>query len=776
MPVSTLRAGNSEMQTGLPPNHGLSKFALSVAELVPTLDGEVFLTDVQYEALHVGVASGTSVLVSAPTSTGKTLIGWWAIASAVASGGRAVYLVSHRALAKQKFEEAQRLFLATLFSGDRAAIVCATGDGVEDASGRKTNAPMAAGILVATYEKFLGCLSVGGPPRDLTDICFVCDKVQLIGDPNRGQSVELLLTLMRRSGWRQLVCLSAVLSEKDGLSLASWLDLRLIRNPTREKALRLECRSNTSVHTIAVAPGLVGDIQTDNVRRETSTIQIVFELLTKPHLAPVIIFCMRVDDTYDLYNDLIRTKTATINVSPPGSFELDEGLRKALCCRAAFHNAELSEEERLFVEERIAAGKADVVFATSTLAAGVNFPLGSAVFETWTRWNVERRIHEPIGRAEFQNMAGRVGRMGQAAAEGLVILCADGGSELNNARKLMDLGAQDELGNGIIPEDFGMLTLQLFAGKLCARRDDAFDMIASTLSAAHPWGRLAGAWVPYGAGLFSPHCMPMLPLLPAGSRNAAGNRAGGRVGVDLPSTTKSTEAKPATESTVEAKATMEGKATTETAMEGAGAGSESTMEAKATMEGKATTEAKPTSETAMEAKARSETAMEGEGAGSESTMEGKATTEANPTSETAMEAKAASAKAASAKATPAEAAPAKAASAKAAPAEADCGKAVIARVHNTTGAPAGKGRRSQRRTGCHNRHGGQTNCYLAHHDAHSITLSTPAFVNQTQRSYRGCNGAAQSRGVRRSARYVGRPAFSPIACPKGLLVPVGRTG
>jgi len=447
---------------------------------------------------------------------------------------------------------------------------------------------------------------------------------------------------------------------------------------------------------------------------------------------------MRVDDTYDLYNDLIRTKTATINVSSPGSFELDEGLRKALCCRAAFHNAELSEEERLFVEERIAAGKVDVVFATSTLAAGVNFPLGSAVFATWTRWNVERRIHEPIGRAEFQNMAGRVGRMGQAAAEGLVILCADGGSELNNARKLMDLGAQDELGNGIIPEDFGMLTLQLFAGKLCARRDDAFDMIASTLSAAHPWGRLAGAWVPYGAGLFSPHCMPMLPLLPAGSRNAAGNRAGGRVGVDLPSTTKSTEAKPATESTVEAKATMEGKATTETA---------------------------------MEAKARSETAMEGEGAGSESTMEGKATTEAKPTSETAMEAKAASAKAASAKATPAEAAPGKAASAKATPAEADCGKAVIARVHDTEGAPAGKGRRSQRRTGCRNRHGGQTDCYLAHHDAHSITLSTPAFVNQTQRSYRGCNGAAQSRGVRQSARYVGRPPSHPIACPKGVLVP-----
>src|SRR5258707_15427617 len=181
------------------------------------------------------------------------------------------------------------------------------------------------------------------------------------------------------------------------------------------------------------------------------------------------------------------------------------------------------------------------------------------------------------------------------------------------------------------------------------------------------------------------------------------------------------------------------------------------------MEAKATTESEPT----VEAKPRSETAIEGEGAGSETTMEAKATTESEPT----VEAKAASAKAASAKAASAEAAPA-----KAAPAEADCGKAVIARVRDTEGAPAGKGRRSQRRTGCRNRHGGQTDCYLAHHDAHSITLSTPAFVNQTQRSYRGCNGAAQSRGVRQSARYVGRPPSHHIACPKGCAGPVGRTG
>ena len=472
------------MKSGLPPRHGLSDFVLRSPELLPKQNDEPLLTDIQYEALTVGVAAGESVLVSAPTSTGKTLIGWWTIASSVAAGGRAVYLVSHRALAKQKFEEAQRLFVKGLLGDDRSTIVCATGDGVEDATGRKTNAPMSATILVATYEKFLGCLSVGGPPRDLTDICFVCDEIQLVGDLHRGQNVELLLTLMRRSGWHQLVGLSAVLSEQDAKSLSGWLGLRLIRNPTREKALRIECRSPTEVHQISVAPGAVGEIEVEPKSRETTTNRVVAELLRNPELGPVIVFCMKVDDTYENCADWTRTLAASQMVNAPVEFELDEVLLRALERKAAFHNAEMSEAERVFVEQRIESGNVDVVFATSTLAAGVNFPLGSAVFSSWKRWNFDRLRHEPIGRAEFQNMAGRVGRMGQAANEGLVVLSASGGAEIVEARRLMDLGSHDELGNGITPEDFGTLTLQLYAGKLCSNRNDAFAIISSTLSAA----------------------------------------------------------------------------------------------------------------------------------------------------------------------------------------------------------------------------------------------------------------------------------------------------
>lgn len=445
------------------------------------------------------MARGQSILVSAPTSTGKTLIGWWGISTALAAGRRAVYLVSHRALAKQKFEEAQRLFLANPLGGDRASIVCATGDGVEDGSGRKTNAPLSASILIATYEKFLGCLSVGGPPRDLTDVTFVCDEIQLIGDPHRGKNVELLLTLLRRSGWQQLVALSAVLGEPDAQSLAAWLELVLVRNPTREKALRIECRSPRTVYELTAGPNHISEINEINAARELSTINIVNEIVRIQGQAPVIVFCMKVDNTHSLCEEWIRGRRDVEAVETPPGVDLDVALRQALARRAAFHNAELSEEERIFVEQRVAAGAVDVVFATTTLAAGVNFPLSTAIFASWKRWNQDRRREEPIGRAEFQNMAGRVGRMGQAAEVGQVILTTEAGPSVNQAIHLMNLGVQDELGLGIEPADLGGLTLQLFAGRLCSSRADAFDLLASTLSAAREIQRNAAGiahWEP----------------------------------------------------------------------------------------------------------------------------------------------------------------------------------------------------------------------------------------------------------------------------------------
>ena len=63
------------------------------------------LTAIQERAIEAGLQSGSSAIVCAPTSSGKTLIGELALVNALSEGFNALYLVSHRALADQKFSD-----------------------------------------------------------------------------------------------------------------------------------------------------------------------------------------------------------------------------------------------------------------------------------------------------------------------------------------------------------------------------------------------------------------------------------------------------------------------------------------------------------------------------------------------------------------------------------------------------------------------------------------------------------------------------------------------
>ena len=72
--------------------------------------GLTALTQVQLLALRAGIAGGTSQVVCAPTSSGKTLVGEIAIFSALNRGSNCLYLVSHKALADQKYSDFQTRF------------------------------------------------------------------------------------------------------------------------------------------------------------------------------------------------------------------------------------------------------------------------------------------------------------------------------------------------------------------------------------------------------------------------------------------------------------------------------------------------------------------------------------------------------------------------------------------------------------------------------------------------------------------------------------------
>ena len=233
------------MQDHLPTNHGLTPVLLN-SSLIHRLQGGVSITDAQFDALDTGVATGTSVLLVSPTSSGKTEVGLIGIGAWLSGPDfmkrRAVYLVSHRALARQKFNELNTFELLKTFGLDPSEIAMSNGDLSIDGQGGTPDDPLSARLLIATYEKVLALLAASGLRQDMSHYCIVADEFQLIADATRGQDVELLFTLIKRASYGQFIGLSAVLDNADLRALADWMGARQVIVPTREVPLAYELR------------------------------------------------------------------------------------------------------------------------------------------------------------------------------------------------------------------------------------------------------------------------------------------------------------------------------------------------------------------------------------------------------------------------------------------------------------------------------------------------------------------------------------------------------
>jgi len=477
------------MKSELPADHGLSG-VLEQHLLFRDASGGPAVSDVQYEALAAGVARGESVLVVSPTSTGKTQIALWAIAGGLERGCNTVYLVTHRALAKQKFEDFKQQLLGPFLGDNAASLVVATGDYVEDAEGLIPSEPLRAPLLVATYEKYLALLSASGVPKDMSSTVVVCDEIQLLGDVSRGQNVEVLLTLLRNAGWKQFVGLSAVLQQRDAVDLSNWLSVKLVASNTREKHIRYECW--TEGRMMAASSDKPDQIEETPLPAGVALdpVSALISLLgQKDSLRPIIVFCMKKQDTYDLarrFSEVAyKGKKGQMSLAFDGlpATSANEFLASILERRVACHNADLTDEERHVVEKYLLDGRLDAVFATTTLAAGVNFPLGAAVFAEWSRWDVDLRARVPIETSDFHNMAGRVGRMGFAHDLGRVIFFASTKHELRVASKYLSLGELPLIEPRVQPQRFNQLALQLIASGLCTSQEEVERLVCSSFSA-----------------------------------------------------------------------------------------------------------------------------------------------------------------------------------------------------------------------------------------------------------------------------------------------------
>src|SRR5579863_1917543 len=187
--------------------------------------GFVTLYPPQEKSVKAGLLDGKSILVSAPTASGKTLIAMLAIIKHISEKkGKVVYLSPLKALASEKFSEFKKLESVDL--GRKIKIQISTGD--YDQADKNLGL---ADILVLTNEKMDSVMRQGA--EWLNEISLViADEVHLLGDEDRGPTLDIVLTkLMSLQKKPQILALSATVTNADEIS--KWLGCKLVESDWR---------------------------------------------------------------------------------------------------------------------------------------------------------------------------------------------------------------------------------------------------------------------------------------------------------------------------------------------------------------------------------------------------------------------------------------------------------------------------------------------------------------------------------------------------------------
>jgi helicase len=179
----------------------------------------------QADSVKSGLLKGKSILVSAPTASGKTLIAMLAMLSYISKNkGKVIYLSPLRALAAEKFSEFKKLEKISL--GNKVKVAISTGDFENiEKNLEKSN------VLILTNEKMDSIIRHSAEWVDEIGL-VISDEVHLIGDENRGPTLEMILTQLKLLDTKpQIVGLSATITNSD--EIADWLGCKLVKNDWR---------------------------------------------------------------------------------------------------------------------------------------------------------------------------------------------------------------------------------------------------------------------------------------------------------------------------------------------------------------------------------------------------------------------------------------------------------------------------------------------------------------------------------------------------------------
>lgn len=424
------------------------------------------VTQAQSSALVAGVADGQSLIVSTPTSSGKTLVGEIAVLNGIQNHRQSVYLVSHKALAEQKYSD----FVSKFAIADlNASVSLSTGD--------REEGNLQSDVVVATYEKAL--VLILSEQLDPTQCTIIADELQILGEKGRGPNIEILCTILKQRGTKQFVALTATLGNPD--DIADWLDCKLVKSNTREVPLDQLISFEGSGYQIEFGQETGSNIE----KLPTTDLVSTVEDLLKKQLGPVLVFVESRQQASRYAADFSKKRQITkLGIGLVEQFDLftepserSSDLRGTTEKGVAFHSADLTPQERRIIEDGFSSDCFDVCFATSTLAAGVNFPFRSVVFPKLT-YQYGDRQGTHLTRSDYRNMSGRAGRLNMHE-RGLAILLAQDQNELRHANKIV-LPENDNVYSQLSELSMRQAVLTLVATGIADREENLLDFLETT--------------------------------------------------------------------------------------------------------------------------------------------------------------------------------------------------------------------------------------------------------------------------------------------------------
>ncbi|TQL68365.1 ATP-dependent RNA helicase HelY [Nocardioides albertanoniae] len=415
------------------------------------------LDDFQTEACKE-IEDGKGVLVAAPTGSGKTIVGEFAIHLALATGRKAFYTTPIKALSNQKFND-----LVRRYGAEKVGLL--TGDNVVNGE---------APIVVMTTEVLRNMLYAGS--RTLRGLGFVVmDEVHYLADRSRGAVWEEVIIHLPESV--SVVSLSATVSNAE--EFGEWLttvrgETTTIIEEKRPVPLYQHVMAGRRImdlfasSDVDAAAGFVkegapvngelmklarddwaagrmtdrrtpkdkrkgrnsgGNRRVGNGRRVWIPSRVeVISALQRDNLLPAINFvfsrvgcdaavqqCIQANlrlntpDERDEIIDFVEEACADLPDEDRhvlGYHDWLDGLTRGV----AAHHAGLLPAFKTVVEELFLRGLVKAVFATETLALGINMPARTVVIEKLSKWNGEAHVNLSPG--EYTQLVGRAGRRG----------------------------------------------------------------------------------------------------------------------------------------------------------------------------------------------------------------------------------------------------------------------------------------------------------------------------------------------------------------------------